>query len=316
MSVEAQSWAWRQHLGGDAVGKHVLVCLADWANDHGNGFQVCWHCQASIAARVEVSRETVRRTLKRLEERGIIHRQERFNANGKRISDLITLQMDWQPPQGPGKEQPPKDEPPQNMGASPHKSRGTPPQIEGETPSNVGTNPNINPNRNLTSSLRSDVSAGAHAPSSLKGQSKGKTAPLDRKATRLPEDWLLPPDWSDWTLGEFAVTAAEIADAAASFRDYWCGKSGADAKKLDWLATWRNWCRREFRRKRRTSTEPVAQTSPAQLERQKWAGRLKILNESGRWPRETWGPAPGEPGCLAPPELLKAHGGRAEALVA
>jgi hypothetical protein len=120
----------------------------------------------------------------------------------------------------------------------------------------------------------------------------------------------------DWALGDFDVTTAEIADTAASFRDYWCGKPGADAKKLDWLATWRNWCRREFRRKRRTSAEPVAQSSPAQLERRKWEGRLQILHESGRWPRDKWGPAPGEPGCQAPPDLIKARGGLRQALVA
>lgn len=28
-----------------------------------------------------------------------------------------------------------------------------------------------------------------------------------------------------------------------AFRDYWISKSGKDATKLDWLATWRNWLR-------------------------------------------------------------------------
>jgi hypothetical protein len=27
------------------------------------------------------------------------------------------------------------------------------------------------------------------------------------------------------------------------FRDYWRAKPGAGGRKLDWDATWRNWCR-------------------------------------------------------------------------
>jgi hypothetical protein len=27
------------------------------------------------------------------------------------------------------------------------------------------------------------------------------------------------------------------------FKDYWTAKAGREACKLDWEATWRNWCR-------------------------------------------------------------------------
>jgi hypothetical protein len=30
----------------------------------------------------------------------------------------------------------------------------------------------------------------------------------------------------------------------AAFLDYWHAKAGKDACKVDWLATWRGWCRR------------------------------------------------------------------------
>lgn len=32
------------------------------------------------------------------------------------------------------------------------------------------------------------------------------------------------------------------------FRDFWQAKSGKDATKLDWVATWRTWMRREEQR--------------------------------------------------------------------
>lgn len=307
MSVEALSWAWRQHLGGDAIAKHVLICLADWANDHGDGFQVCWHCQASIATRVEVSRETVRRALKRLEDRGIIRRRQRFKADGSRASDVITLVLSWQSPDASAPSTPTS---PQDGGTPSPQNEGSSPHSEGTLPSQVGSNPN-KPKKNLTSSLRSDVGARADAPTKKQaGQEKASA-----KASRLPEEWQLPAEWADWVLGEFAVSRTEIADAAASFRDYWCGKPGSQALKLDWLATWRNWCRKEFRRKRREGAAPAAM--PADAERQNWRQRLDlwIRNGRSRWP-EGWGPAPGAPGCLAPPDLLRTVGIEARAQAA
>jgi len=62
-----------------------------------------------------------------------------------------------------------------------------------------------------------------------------------KNGIRLPLDW--GPGEHDRA---FAATRGLDADAvAANFRDYWRAKSGADAVKLDWSATWRVWCRRE-----------------------------------------------------------------------
>ena len=47
----------------------------------------------------------------------------------------------------------------------------------------------------------------------------------------------------------------------------------------------------------RKTDQPQAAPSPAQLERLRWEGRMKIWTERGRshWPRDAWGPVPGEP---------------------
>jgi hypothetical protein len=45
-------------------------------------------------------------------------------------------------------------------------------------------------------------------------------------------------------LDEFpAWTDATVRTEAARFADFWHSKPGKDGCKLDWLATWRNWCR-------------------------------------------------------------------------
>lgn len=67
--------------------------------------------------------------------------------------------------------------------------------------------------------------------------------PPASRGTRLPKDWTLPDDWRD--IGEALRPDLNILLVADSFRDYWVGKSGKDATKLDWLATWRNWVRNQ-----------------------------------------------------------------------
>lgn len=64
------------------------------------------------------------------------------------------------------------------------------------------------------------------------------------RGSRLPADWKLPKAWGDWALAEFPQwNADKVRREGESFRDHWTAKSGKDATKLDWQATWRNWCR-------------------------------------------------------------------------
>ena len=73
-----------------------------------------------------------------------------------------------------------------------------------------------------------------------------RARPNAPQAHRLPSDFDLTQEWisvaqsirPDWT-------PQQVADVFAIFRDHWTAKSGKDATKADWLATWRNWCRRE-----------------------------------------------------------------------
>lgn len=66
-----------------------------------------------------------------------------------------------------------------------------------------------------------------------------------KRGTRLEQDWRLPEGWRTWAKTNFpASTDSLIDDQAAQFHDYWIAKPGAQACKLDWEATWRNWCRK------------------------------------------------------------------------
>ncbi len=62
-----------------------------------------------------------------------------------------------------------------------------------------------------------------------------------KKGCRLPPDW--KPTEADLTFAASQnMTTEEINREAARFRNHWIAKPGANALKLDWAATWRNWC--------------------------------------------------------------------------
>lgn len=70
-----------------------------------------------------------------------------------------------------------------------------------------------------------------------------------KRGTRLPDDWTPSDDLKRWTSEDCPGLNGPVT--AAKFRDYWHGVAGAKGVKLDWDATWRNWCRNEYERSAR-----------------------------------------------------------------
>ncbi len=68
---------------------------------------------------------------------------------------------------------------------------------------------------------------------------KAKRSKADR-GCRLPEDF--EPDY-DFAI-EAGLPSERVKVEIAKFRDYWRSKAGANATKIDWQATWRNWIRK------------------------------------------------------------------------
>jgi hypothetical protein len=75
----------------------------------------------------------------------------------------------------------------------------------------------------------------------------GASAPEKKpsRGSRLPTEWRLPKAWGEWAVAEGMAEPA-VRRQAERFRDYWVGKAGKDATKLDWEATWRNWVRKHL----------------------------------------------------------------------
>jgi len=85
------------------------------------------------------------------------------------------------------------------------------------------------------------------------------------RGARLAEDWTLPDDWRKWAVDN---GCDKPEHEAAQFRDYWHSQPGQKGVKLAWLATWRNWIRRNY----------IAPASTRPVTRQSWR----------EWSDDTW----------------------------
>jgi len=103
-------------------------------------------------------------------------------------------------------------------------------------------------------------------------------APRAKRGSRLPDDWTLPADWEAWARSEGHASPIR---AAAVFADYWRAQPGQKGVKADWMATWRNWIRRDIdnghhNRPGPAGSPPDRQGSPEQRDRLR-AGLATVL---------------------------------------
>jgi hypothetical protein len=89
-------------------------------------------------------------------------------------------------------------------------------------------------------------------------QGSKKTASPDPKGTRLADDWT--PGEAGWDFAEGLGLDPE--KTLAQFRDYWIALPAAKSRKTNWLATWRNWCRNEGKRRPNGHAKPPPPVDP------------------------------------------------------
>ena len=99
MSVDAVKWAWRQSTGLRSTEKYLLIYLADRYNEQ-QGF--AWPSISRMSKDTKISKSSIKRALKRLEELGYIRRQRRFKPeDGSQFTSAIHLPHNSSLPTGP-----------------------------------------------------------------------------------------------------------------------------------------------------------------------------------------------------------------------
>lgn len=85
--------------------------------------------------------------------------------------------------------------------------------------------------------------------------------PAQRRATRIPDDFLPTREMVAWALAECPHINSKRE--TEKFNDYWQAKAGKDALKLDWNKTWKNWMRNAEERAPQNRGSPRGREVPA-----------------------------------------------------
>lgn len=106
------------------------------------------------------------------------------------------------------------------------------------------------------------------------------------RGKRLPADWELTKPWGEWAMAKYPHwTEAIVRDLGTGFGNHWKAKAGKDATKLDWFATWQNWCMSDITQ--RQYPPPKTATAPADADAAR-AARLAearaLIEARGRVP--------------------------------
>ena len=223
MSHDATAWARKQQTGNTPA-KFLLMMLADYA---GSDYS-CWPGQDKLAALTEMSERTIRRATELLVQQGLIRVFYRYRDNNSRRSCRYQLLLD-----GPATELPET--------VDWRSMKQLEPDSVTETPPDTLTAPTgqaVQPHRS-ESPVIPPVDPSTELSLTTPGASRTKFA------TRLPDNFQPTDEMKRWFVEERLHTIIPApAVEHATFCDYWWAKAGADARKLDWAATWRNWMRR------------------------------------------------------------------------
>jgi len=210
VSVKVMSLVWDHYPGGG--GELLLaLALADWASHDGTGI---WASVPQMADKSRQSDRTVQYQLRRMRESGWL---QITKDGGGRQSTTYRIPIDLIPPSVEGVVQ--------NLHPSAPPERCNP----------------------TTAGVQSTTGSGAIAvaPKPLSKPSSKPSGGAKRPA-RLSENWILPKAWGDWALTEQPTwTAEHVRKVAAMFKNHWIAASGRSAAKLNWYATWQNWCWKE-----------------------------------------------------------------------
>ncbi len=217
MSHEARSWALACPILGPL--KSVLLALAIRSDDEDK----CWPSIDTVASDAGISRRCAQVAVRDLEAMGLLSAE---GMGGRGLTRMYRLKVGAEPRTRP-----------ERVHVTQKRVHVTQKRVhvEVETPAPRAPEPSREP-------IKEPPVNGTRQTAMILPMVGGRAA--EPKAHRIPPGW--GPDANgiafcrDLGLDHVAVLA--------KFTDYWIGIGGQRAKKTDWPATWRNWCRDEAKR--------------------------------------------------------------------
>lgn len=98
---------------------------------------------------------------------------------------------------------------------------------------------------NLTTLLNKEFKHKNNIKENIKEREVASAPPPSKKGTRLSDPFYLTTDMKTWALEN--CPGVNLITETAAFTDHFRSAPGSKGIKLDWVATWRNWIRREYK---------------------------------------------------------------------
>jgi hypothetical protein len=230
MAISVLTWVWdySQSRHGSRL---VLLAIADsMNNEHG----WAWPSVKELVRKTALKERGVQAAIADLVKLGEL--EVAYNAGPKgcnRYRVLLSTPAESAPPQSlhPAHAAPPQS----SQGQESSQVNGQPPAESAPPAGNAGAQ---NPARTPAES----------APGTVK-KPKPKNSPTEsssgrrKRATRIPDDFVVTPEMAQWARDNVPelINRGRGKRETDKFVNYWQAKSGKDATKHDWVATWRNW---------------------------------------------------------------------------
>ncbi len=171
--------------------------------------------------------------------------------------------------------------------------------------------------------LRGNTADAVGGEKALIENKKSKAKKPKKIPRRLPDDWTIPDNWRDHIKKHvrenysFEIDDRTIEFQADQFRDYWCSKSGKDATKLDWLATFRNRIKNaiqggyltppdSYKSKSASETKWFQHPRISEMPKEYFGKVLEKYTPNGVW-NDNLGPPPGAEKTVWNDELVKLY---------
>lgn len=223
------TWVWN-HSKSRHASRLVLLAIADSMNsEHG----WAWPSNKELARKTSLTDRAVQLAVTDLAKLGEL--EVGYNEGPKGCNRYRVLMSTPEKISPPKTFHPEDSAPPKTFQASESE------QVNTQTPEDFSPPEGSSPPKN-SAGTPEDFSPGTVR------EPKPKNSPTEsssgrKRATRIPDDFAVTPAMVDWAREHVPelIRRGRGKRETDKFVNYWRAKSGKDATKHDWVATWRNW---------------------------------------------------------------------------
>lgn len=233
MAISVMTWVW-DHSKSRHGARLVLLAIADCASGDGGN---AWPSNAELRRKSGLGERAVQTALAELVKLGEL--EVRYNEGPKGCNRYRVIMTRPRRICTPADNAPPQilrgsdsDATKSSNVTKEDTAESAPPQISQPPPQNLHPTPAESAPVTVL-----EPKANQHQKTSSSGGARG---------ARIPDDFAVAPEMAEWARKHVPglIDAGRGKSETDKFIDHFRSASGANARKVDWVAAWRNWMRR------------------------------------------------------------------------